>query len=241
MRQNITLETGTGINPATIFRPEVPAVLFVHGVLSEQAKYFNFAEAVAAQGIVCMTFDLGGHGPSPMRDLNDLTIGDHIEELDDAYKRLEAEPGVDKNRIGIVAASYGAYLATRILDRHVEINKLLLRAPALLPDGLDSVQYRDLDENVVKDFQARHWSRMPYEEVRGATAGLIAVSGFKGEVTIVESELDAVVPKDASHAYITAAHRPTLRVIRNEGHDLSPDAKEMFKKIVVDWSRDLAA
>jgi pimeloyl-ACP methyl ester carboxylesterase len=111
-----------------------PGVLFIHGYGSDQRGYRPRAEAVAAAIMgVSLTFDLGGHGASTgSRD--SLTERDHLADALAAYDELAVEPGVALDRIGVCAASYGAYLAASLVAER-GVARLLLRAPAVDRDG----------------------------------------------------------------------------------------------------------
>src|SRR5512144_1771264 len=105
---------------ATIVEPagdssQLRGLLFIHGLESDQRGYRSRA-AMACQQLnaVCLTFDLTGHGrsngtgPSPR-------LRDHLADVVAAYDRLIAKPRVDPARVGACGASYGGYLAARLV------------------------------------------------------------------------------------------------------------------------------
>src|ERR1700738_4340129 len=102
-----------------IFRPtraeqRPGGLLFIHGLHSDQAGYAVRAEAaVDALGVVCLTFDLIGHGHSP-GVLDDLTPEDHLYDAIAAYDRLRDQVDVARP-IGVCGASYGACLAALLI------------------------------------------------------------------------------------------------------------------------------
>jgi uncharacterized protein len=78
---------------------------------------------------VCLTFDFGGHGASE-GNLAELGLNDHLADLVAAFDELARRDDVDESRIGVAEASYGAYLAARLVTLR-PVKRLLLRAPAL--------------------------------------------------------------------------------------------------------------
>jgi esterase/lipase len=135
----VTISSGSRRLSGHVFLPapapdSAPGLLFAHGYKSSQASYRSRAEAVVdALGFVCLTFDFGGHGASEGK-LDELGLNDHLADLVAAFDELARRDEVDKSRIGVAGASYGAYLAARLVTlRHVK--RLLLRAPTLQPES----------------------------------------------------------------------------------------------------------
>lgn len=133
--ETVAISSGSRQLSGHVFLPvpapgSAPGLLFAHGYKSSQASYRPRAEAlVDALGFVCLTFDFGGHGASE-GNLDELDLKEHLADLVAAFDELARRDEVDESRIGVVGASYGAYLAARLVTlRHVK--RLLLRAPAL--------------------------------------------------------------------------------------------------------------
>ena len=136
-----------------------------------------------------------------------------------AYDELASAPGVDPTRIGVCAASYGAYLSV-LLTAFRPVNRMLLRAPALYADDCFD---RGLSE------------RRPGDPTTAQTP-LAHLALFPGPVTIVESENDEVICRDTIAAYLAA--RPSA------AHVIQPDARHAltdpawrgtFQRIVVEF------
>jgi pimeloyl-ACP methyl ester carboxylesterase len=167
-----------------------PGVLFIHGYASDQRGYKPRAEAAAtATGGVSLTFDLSGHGASadPRVPLDSLSASDHYLDAMAAYDRLAALPGVDARRIGVCGASYGAYLAARLVsDRPVE--RLLLRAPALgadmrVPATLATYQGSVLLVESGRDEVVPHTTIAAYIEACGGQARHEVIEGATHALT----------------------------------------------------------
>jgi uncharacterized protein len=193
-----------------------PAVLFVHGWGGSQQQYLNRARAVAELGFICLTFDLRGHARSDgQREL--VSREDNLRDLLAAYDVLTSHPGADAAALGVVGSSYGAYLAAIMTSRRA-VQWLALRAPALYNDAGWELPKRKLHED--QDFGAYRRRAVAPEENRA----LRACAAFHGDVLIVESEQDDVVPHPVIANYLAAfTQRRSLthRLIKDADHGLS--------------------
>src|SRR5688572_13165790 len=109
-----------------------PGVLFVHGWGGNQDQYLATAREVAALGSVCLTFDLRGHGETD--ELHEtVTRADGLKDVMAAYEALAGHRDVDRARIAVAGASYGAYLAA-LASLRCPFTHFALRAPALYKD-----------------------------------------------------------------------------------------------------------
>jgi pimeloyl-ACP methyl ester carboxylesterase len=203
-----------------------PGLLFVHGLHSDQSGYQRRAEVVsAALGAVCFTFDLSGHGESAgAGTLDEFTPRDHLLDVLAAYDKLTSHEQVDINRVGVCAASYGAYLTALLVSRR-PVRRILLRAPGLYDDN-------DLDT--------------PLSQRRASRADVNApllfegLNDFGGEILILESEKDEYIPHSVIEAYLNASPRAHHEVIADATHVLKEPAwKEAFLKAIKNWFREL--
>src|ERR687885_1940536 len=97
---------GTLVAPATA----VPGFLFVQGWGSGQEEYLPRARRIAALGCLCLTFEPRGVARGD-REHETVTREENLHDVLAAYDLLAGRPGVDGAAIGVVGASYGAYLA----------------------------------------------------------------------------------------------------------------------------------
>jgi hypothetical protein len=206
----------------TLVSAEVPsgaAVLFVHGLGSSRATNVERAEAVAGRhGATCLAIDLGGHGDSTGR-LTQVTPRQNLADVVAAHDALSSVPGVDPARIGVCAASYGAYLSV-LLTALRPVDRMLLRAPALYAD--------DCFDQVL--------SRRQFGDARTAPTPLAHLGLFPGAVTIVESEHDEVISHDIVAAYRAALPRAVHVVQPDARHALTdPVWRAAFQRIVVEF------
>ncbi|GAA0697211.1 alpha/beta hydrolase family protein [Dyella marensis] len=222
---------GTLISPA----PRMPAVLMVHGWGGSQRQYRANAHKVAALGCVCLTFDLTGHvATASQRDT--VSREENLHDMLAAYDFLAAHPLVEHDCIAVVGSSYGGYLAALLTERR-PVRWLGLRAPAI---------YRDEDWGVPKRLLARVQKLADYRREPLAAEdnrALRACSRFTGDVLIVESEHDEIVPSPVLASYRKACaqtHSLTYRVICGADHSLGDEAsREAYSSILVHWLEEM--
>ena len=197
-----------------------PAVLFLHGLHSDQTGYRPRAELLADRlGATCLTFDLGGHGKSD-GDSGALSPRDHLGDALSAYDRLVASDGVDPYRVGVCAASYGCYLAA-ILTGHRPVRRLVLRAPALYADRWFEVAARD---------------RGAFGEIDPDSAALTSLRSYAGEVLVVAGGADEVIPKPMVDAYLDACVNGRPAVIPGATHRLSDPVWEAeYRRLMLEF------
>jgi uncharacterized protein len=221
---------GTLVTPSKL----LPGALFVHGWGGNQKQYLARAREIAALGCVCLTIDLRGHGQADQHN-ETVTREDNLRDMIAAYDVLIAQRGVDPSAIAVVGSSYGGYLAA-ILSSVRPVRWLALRVPAL---------YRDEDWTVPKsqlnkaDLAAYRQTRVTPKENRA----LAACAAFKGDVLLVESEHDAIVPHCVIANYRAAfeqSHSLTYRVIEGADHGLSEDRwQQAYTSILVNWATEM--
>lgn len=211
---------------ATMITAEVPSgagVLFVHGLGSSRSTNVERAEAVARDhAATCLAMDLGGHGDSTGR-LTEVTPRQNLADVVAAYDALAAEPGVDPERIGVCAASYGAYLSV-LLTALRPVDRLLLRAPALYADECFD----------------RVLGKRRFGDPDTAPTPLAHLALFRGPITIVESEHDEVIDHEIIAAYLDALPGAVHVVQAGARHALTDPAWRLdFQRIVVRFFAEL--
>ena len=181
-------------------------LLFVHGLGSSQSHYITRAETVAAEaGVVCLAFDLGGHGASG-GVLRQFSPREHLADLIVAFDYLVALGNVDEDRIDS-AASYGGYLAALLVGEGSETSAVARRPPT--PTTTERA-----DRTMVRAQSGRP-STLAFERLRA----------FAGDVLVVESELDTVIPRSLIDRYTASTPRAQRAVIHGAGHALEPKFK----------------
>jgi dienelactone hydrolase len=208
-----------------------PAVLFAHGWGGSQRQDLGTARRLARHGLACLTFNFRGHART-RRQRETVTRADNLRDLVAAHDLLAAQPGVDLDRIGVVGASYGGYLAV-LLTAERRVQWLALRAPAIYKDEDFDRPKREL--NLDADLPAYRRRRLAAAENRA----LLTASRFPGDVLIVESEHDTVIPAPVIANYVDAfAGAATLEHHRlaEADHGLSqPRWRSAYGAILAGW------
>lgn len=218
---------GTLITPGALR----PGALFVHGWGGSQQQYLARAREIAALGSVCLTFDLGGHaGTQPQRAT--VSRGSNLADVLAAYDTLLAHPQVEPSRIAVIGSSYGGYLAA-ILTTMRSVRWLALRAPALYRDS--GWELPKLQLHREHDLPVYRRSVVPTDSNRA----LRACSAFKGDVLVIESERDDIIPRAVITSYreaCVAARSLTYRTLEGADHGLTLDADQhAYTTVLLQW------
>lgn len=220
-QRSVELASGDLVLAGTVVTAGAPsgtAVLFVHGLGSSRATNIERAQAVVtATGATCLAIDLGGHGDSSGR-LTQMTPRQNLADVVAAHDLLASVPGVEPGRIGVCAASYGAYLSI-LLSALRPVNRMLLRAPALYGDDCFDLGL----------------GQRRYGDPTTAPTLLAHLGLYPGPVTIVESEHDEVISHDTIATYLAAQPRARHVVLPQARHALTDPAwRAEFQRMVVD-------
>jgi uncharacterized protein len=222
--------SGTLVTPGTT----VPGLLFLHGWGGNQEQYLARAREIAALGCVCLTVDLRGHGGTEAQQ-ETVTREDNLRDVLAAYDNLISHKLVDRSAIAVIGSSYGGYLAT-VMSSMRPVKWLALRVPAL---------YRDEDWSLPKQ-QLKKYGLAAYRQGRvkpSDNRALEACAAFKGDVLIVESEHDNIIPHAVIENYLLAfknAHSLTYRIIEGADHALSDMAwQQAYTSHLVNWATEM--
>jgi pimeloyl-ACP methyl ester carboxylesterase len=121
--------TVVGATPVTIFRPgtdaPAPVIVIAHGFAGSQQLMQPFAETLARNGYIAVTFDFLGHGrnPHPMR--GDITEGIAItsallNELTEVASAARQFPGCD-GRLGVLGHSMASDIVIRFAQASPDV------------------------------------------------------------------------------------------------------------------------
>ncbi|MEI7037883.1 alpha/beta hydrolase [Fulvimonas yonginensis] len=212
----------------------IPGVLFVHGWGGSQERDLNRAQQLAALGCICLTFDMRGHvRTEALRQT--VTREQNLADVVAAYDHLLTQPHVDPNAILVVGASYGGYLAA-ILTSLRPVKWLALRVPALYKDEAWNHPKRSLSRKELDAYRSRVLAPDDNRALR-------ACRDFTGDVLIVESGHDHLVPPPAIVSYRNAfqrTHSLTYRVIDEADHALSsPDCQRAYTSVLLAWTTEM--
>lgn len=213
---------------------KMPGVLFVHGWGGSQQRDIARAKGLAGLGCVCLTFDMRGHERTLARQQK-ISREDNLRDILAAYDRLASHPAIDTSAIAVVGSSYGGYLAA-ILTSLRPVRWLALRVPALYRNEGWLLPKQDLDRRDLVLYR-----QAPV--LAGENRALAACAAFEGDVLIVESEHDELVPHATIMSYRAAferAHSLTHRMVDSADHALSGDSSQQaYTSILVGWATEM--
>lgn len=185
---------GTLILPNSI-KSKLPAVLLIHGWTSSEKGYIPRAQAISKLGYICLTFNLRGHGNSD-GELDKLSRRNHLQDVIAAYDFLASQKGVEKDRIGVIGSSYGGYMAS-LLSVKRRIKWLVLRAPAIYSDKSFTTPSGKINrEDSLKYFNIK--------TNKNNNLALKSLSKYRGDVLLITSGKDEIIPKQTIQNYIDA-------------------------------------
>ena len=221
---------GTIVAPSAV----IPGVLLVHGWDGSQEQYIARAHEIAALGCICLTIDLRGHARHQAQR-QDVTRGDNLADVLAAYDTLVAHPAVDPASIAIVGSSYGGYLAA-LASAVRPVRWLALRAPALYRDENWDVPKGRLDREDLRVYRAM--TLVPDDN-----RVLAACARFRGDVLVVESDLDRTVPHTVVQNYVNAfkqVRSVTYRVLAETDHALSTEEmRHAYGQQLLGWMTEM--
>jgi uncharacterized protein len=237
LEEPLHIEIGTSTISGTLVTPGtlIPGVLFVHGWGGSQAQYLARAREIAALGCVCLTFDLRGHAERGS-EYATVTREQNLHDVVAAYDTLVRRRHIDTQAIAVVGSSYGGYLAS-ILSAVRAVKWLALRAPALYyDDGWDTPKLQ-----LHKDHDLRAYRRtvVPVASNRA----LQATHAFEGDLLLIESEHDDMVPRTTLASYREAARNTrslTYRCIAGADHGLTSERDQLgYSTTLVAWLKEM--
>jgi pimeloyl-ACP methyl ester carboxylesterase len=234
LQRAITIAVGDRSLAGTIVPPaaQCEGVLFIHGWAGDQRQYLARAHEIAALGCMCLTFDLYGHAATAGY-LASATPEQNCTDVLSAYDLLTGLTNVDPGRIAVIGSSYGGYLAV-ILTKKRPVRWLGLRAPALYLDEDWTKPKLSIDRTRLMDYRLQ--SIKPEQN-----QALSACADFSGDVLLVESENDLIVPAQVGTNYRAAFRNSrslTYKRILNADHALSESRwQQDYTDFLVSWAR----
>ena len=160
----------------------------------------------------------------------------NLDDVLAAYDLLAQRRHVDPAAIAVIGSSYGGYLAT-ILTTMRPVRWLAMRAPAL---------YRDSGWDRPKLQMHQHHDLATYRSNVVAAMGnraLEACGRFEGDVLLVESENDTIVPRPVLTSYreaLVRARSLTYRCLDGTDHGLTTEADQRsYTGVLVGWLKEM--
>lgn len=230
--QKITFESKRGEINGTLFIPnrqeKHPGVIFFHGSGSSEKNWVPTAEKLWEKGIAALTINFRGH--STRESLDKVTAYDGISDGLAGYDFLINQKGVDPDRIGICASSFGAIVGTHVTGKR-KVKSLLLRAPALYKKDM-------LVESMGKILVNEKRIFNDMEKIQD-TEMMKIILEFKGSLLVVASEKDDLIPASLSRAFCDQAKNAKLKdlqTIRQAPHSIKdPAQRKKLVSIITKW------
>src|SRR5215207_8432128 len=145
----VTLKSSDGITLKATYYPAAkpgPGIVLLHQCNQDRRAWSAFASRAAGRGYHVITMDYRGFGESegprnPDAAEQQSTVAQKWPgDVDAAFTWLQAQPGVDKNRIGAAGASCGVNQAVLLSSRHPEVKSLALLSGGVTPAARSHVQ-----------------------------------------------------------------------------------------------------
>jgi dipeptidyl aminopeptidase/acylaminoacyl peptidase len=214
-------------------KPLYPAVMFVHGWMSDLQGYISRAEALTQLGYMCLVFDMRGHGESDGK-LSDVTAKGSLDDAVAAYDYLASLPQVHREQISVVGSSYGGYIAALLLSKR-SVASVILRVPAIFRNQTFAFpKVREISNELKVYRQASIEAKDNY--------ALQALSKFSNPVLLIESEKDTIIPHEVIEDYRQAVNKDAVLtdiVMKGADHSLTKvQWKLEFITILNDWFSD---
>ena len=221
---------GSGLAATRLSAPRVPGALFIHGWTGGRRDMAGPMIEVAASGFACLDYDLRGHGATSGQRPQ-VTLRESVEDAIHAWEALAAMPGVDEDEIAVIGSSFGGWLAS-LLAAERPVRWLALRVPALYPDKWWDVPKETLDDAALAAYRRAG-------QDRASDRALAACAAFEGEVLLVWSGRDELLPQALSDSFQTAfpnACSLTVRRIRAADHALTSGASRAeYRALLGNW------
>ncbi|HLC87572.1 MAG TPA: alpha/beta fold hydrolase [Patescibacteria group bacterium] len=215
------------------FKYPLPALIFIHGWKSNSEGNIKRATEISKLGFICLTLDLRGHGESE-GSIDQFSREDHLQDIKAAYGYLSKLQEVNPNKIGIIGSSYGGYLSA-VASNFLEFEWLILRVPALYFDDNFNVP---TDRLINEDPRAFKTSNLKTQN----SLALKGVSNFPGDILIIESEKDDIIPHPVIENYSEAIPDKRLLayiIMNGAGHSLETKEQEKeYIEILKNWLKE---
>lgn len=208
-----------------------PALLALPGWDDEDWQRFDLLNAqLAPDGWVCRRARIpDARWPAERRAA--VSRSDSLHAVLEDYMDLVAVRGIARSRLGLLGFSYGGYMAT-FLAMAKPVRFLALRSPALYPDADWNQPKEELDQPTLRAYRTQ---LLAPDQNRS----LWCCKHFRGDVLLIDSEQDEVIPPEVITSYERAFRRArsmTRHTLAGADHQLSsPAAQREYQAVLVQW------
>lgn len=199
----------------------VPAVIFCHGFTGTKVEahriFVKMARLLERHRIASLRFDFRGCGDSSGY-FSDMTVMGEVTDTQNAVNFMSLQPGIDRNRIGIVGLSLGAIPASYVAGRNPRISGLALWAPAA--DLMEEKEQLSTQKEIklikrlkAVDYYGLLLGKAFVDEIPKINP-LAAIKKYNGPAIILHGTNDESVPLSHSQRYYDVLKKKGLHVER---------------------------
>jgi len=213
-------------------------ILILQGFTSSRQRQEKFTNYMStATGASALVIDYTGHGESPY-ELKDTRPAQHVLEVVYAFEWIKQH--YPDAKITVIGNSYGSFLATH-LTHYKSFEKLVLRAPAIYrPQAFyDLWSVRFKDEDAYRESIQQY--RNDPDALKSNPLLVNANAQFMGPTLVVAHELDQIIPRTTSDAYVEAFNADTF-VAEGFSHavsesDITEQQIDAYHERIAQWLR----
>jgi len=227
MEREVEFKLGRQTLRGSFFIPQgkgpFPSVIFFHGSGGDGETHFKLAKVLSENGILGFAFNYRGCGKSEGKFENQ-TISMGIKDAKAAVDFLLSQKEVDRTRMGFGGGSFGGFISC-LLSAESKPKSLLLIAPAAYSKESYKI-HRDSDERLRGNFENSESYKNLFK--------------FKGQLLVIKSEFDDVLPVGMVERYLEKAKNVTKKeefILKGAKHRISinPAAQKILTNKVKDW------
>lgn len=208
-----------------------PALLALPGWDDDGKQQFDaLSQQLAPSGWLCRRANIPDASWSADKRAavsRDETLHQVLED----YMNLAAVRGVARSRLALLGFSYGGYMAT-FLAAAKPSRLLVLRSPAIYPDGDWSSPKESLDRDELRQYRSQVLAP-------DQNRSLWCCAQFRGDVLLIDSAEDAIIPPQVIASYERAFSRVrsmTRHTLSGADHELSrPAWQRGYHNLTVEW------
>lgn len=218
----------------------VPAVVFYHGFTGTKVEahriFVKMARALERHRIASLRFDFRGCGDSS-GDFIHTTVKGEVEDACNAVNFICTQPGIDRNRIGLLGLSLGGCVSAYVAGKDPRITTLALWAPAADLVEEEKQIRREKEIKVIRKLKAMDYygtllGKVFIEEIPKIKP-LLAIKNFNGSAIIIHGTKDESVPLRHSLKFYNVLKRKGLKVERY----LIKDSDHVFSSYL--WEQEV--
>ena len=215
-----------------------PTVVLCHGFGGNMEGERPYADYFAGKGIATFLFDFIGGGRDIKSDgsMLEMTVLTEAEDLKVVLGEVAGMPEVDEERIFLMGASQGGYVASIVAP---EVQSMIRAMVNLYPgfvipdDALKRMNAPGYDPEHIRvmGYEISH----KYNVDATSFDGVERAAGYTGKVLMIHGTADSIVPITYSEKALEAYEDAELLRIPGAGHGFSGNDFEMAAAAAADF------